>query len=307
MNYALHRGLHRRRPGAALQADLPPGGAAARHDGVASCPSRSRASTAAACTRTCRSRADGKNLFYDAKGEDGLSAIGWNFIDRILANANDICLILNSSVNSYRRLDPHFEAPNQIKASAINRGAMVRIPLGNEKSARVEVRSIAPDANPYLAHLRAAAHGPRGARAGGRRDRDPALAHAVPARQHLRRHPPLQVERRSSPTLLGEDVQAKYAEVKQMSGRPLPEGARLGHQDVRGPVPPRGDEPVFVEQVLTGFGSRESGRQGSRLRVATGPLARRAIGRQLRAGPSKRDRHARGPAVAWATGLPRFR
>ena len=54
-------------------------------------------------------------------------------------------------MNAYRRLDPHFEAPNQIKASAINRGAMVRIPLGNEKSARIEVRSIAPDANPYLA------------------------------------------------------------------------------------------------------------------------------------------------------------
>ncbi len=94
---------------------------------------------------------DGMNLFHDAAGEDGLSAFGWSFIDRILANANDICLILNSSVNAYRRLDPHFEAPNQIKASPINRGAMVRIPLGNERTARIEVRSIAPDANPYLA------------------------------------------------------------------------------------------------------------------------------------------------------------
>ncbi len=28
---------------------------------------------------------------------------------------------------------------------------MVRIPLGNERSARIEVRSVAPDANPYLA------------------------------------------------------------------------------------------------------------------------------------------------------------
>src|SRR5262245_10912485 len=94
---------------------------------------------------------NGKNLFYDPKGEDGLSAPGWDFIDRVLASATDICLILNASVNAYRRLDPHFEAPNQIKASAINRGAMVRIPLGNERSARIEVRSIAPDANPYMA------------------------------------------------------------------------------------------------------------------------------------------------------------
>src|SRR6202012_1065060 len=43
-----------------------------------------------------------------------------------------------------------FEAPNQIKASATDRGSMVRIPIGNEKSSRVEVRSVGPDANPYM-------------------------------------------------------------------------------------------------------------------------------------------------------------
>ncbi len=94
---------------------------------------------------------NGKNLMWEAGGKESLSTFGWDFIYRVLSNALDICLILNSSVNSYRRLDPHFEAPNQIKASAIDRGSMVRIPYGNEKSARVEVRSIAPDANPYLA------------------------------------------------------------------------------------------------------------------------------------------------------------
>ncbi|HMO18879.1 MAG TPA: glutamine synthetase family protein [Oligoflexia bacterium] len=92
----------------------------------------------------------GKNLFYDKSGEDNLSGMAWDFVDRILSNALDICLVLNSSVNSYRRLDPQYEAPNQIMASAVNRTAMVRIPLGNEKSARVEVRTVAPDANPYL-------------------------------------------------------------------------------------------------------------------------------------------------------------
>lgn len=93
---------------------------------------------------------NGVNLFYDANGQDKLSEQGWNFVDRILNNANDLCLILNPSVNSYRRLDPAYEAPNQIKSSAIDRTSMVRIPLGNEKSARIEVRSVAPDANPYL-------------------------------------------------------------------------------------------------------------------------------------------------------------
>jgi glutamine synthetase len=92
----------------------------------------------------------GKNLFWDAKGEEKLSKLGWQFIDRILTHGNDICLLLNSSVNAYRRLDPHFEAPNQIKASPTDRGSMVRIPIGNERSMRVEVRSVAPDASPYM-------------------------------------------------------------------------------------------------------------------------------------------------------------
>jgi len=94
--------------------------------------------------------ASGKNLFWDPKGEEKLSKLGWSFVDRILTHGNDICLLLNASVNAYRRLDPHFEAPNQIKASPVDRGSMIRIPIGNEKSMRVEVRSVSPDANPYL-------------------------------------------------------------------------------------------------------------------------------------------------------------
>jgi glutamine synthetase len=91
-----------------------------------------------------------KNLFWDPKGEEKVSKTAWQFVDRILTHGLDLCLIMNSSVNSYRRLDPHFEAPNQIKASAVDRGSMIRIPIGNEKSSRVEVRSVAPDANPYM-------------------------------------------------------------------------------------------------------------------------------------------------------------
>ncbi len=103
------------------------------------------------------------NLFWDGAGAEGLSAPGWDYVDRILARAQGLCLVLNPSVNAYRRLDPHYEAPNQVKASAIDRGSMVRIPLANHRSARIEVRSIAPDANPYMAIyslLRAGLEGP---------------------------------------------------------------------------------------------------------------------------------------------------
>jgi glutamine synthetase len=92
----------------------------------------------------------GKNIFYDTKGKEGLSKTAWDFIDRLLNHAPEICLILSSSVNAYRRLDPHFEAPNQIKVSPNDRGSMIRIPTGNEKTSRIEIRSVAPDANPYL-------------------------------------------------------------------------------------------------------------------------------------------------------------
>jgi len=92
----------------------------------------------------------GKNQFWDPKGEEKLSKLGWDFTDRILTAGNDICLLLNASVNAYRRLDPHFEAPNQLIASAVDRGSLVRIPLGNERSIRVEVRAVGPDANPYM-------------------------------------------------------------------------------------------------------------------------------------------------------------
>ncbi len=93
----------------------------------------------------------GKNIFHDKKGKDGLSKTGWDFIEKILNRAPELCLIFNSSVNAYRRLDPNFEAPNQIKVSANDRGSMIRIPFGNERTARIEIRSVAPDTNPYMA------------------------------------------------------------------------------------------------------------------------------------------------------------
>jgi len=119
-------------------------------------------------------QAGGRNIFYDLKGEEGLSKTAWDFIMRLLNHAPEICLILNSSVNAYRRLDPHFEAPNQIKVSAIDRGSMIRIPVGNERTARIELRSVAPDANPYLVlytMLKVGLEGKRLEKNGDKRDR----------------------------------------------------------------------------------------------------------------------------------------
>jgi glutamine synthetase len=163
---------------------------------------------------------DGKNLFYDKDGQDNLSQLGWDFVERILANATDICLILNASVNAYRRLDPHYEAPNQIKASAINRGAMVRIPMGNERSTRIEVRSIAPDANPYMAiytFLKTGLEGPRTVENDpDKRSRTRFLPDNIYDALRLFK------ASRFATDLLGEDVQTRFAELKQAQAERCP-------------------------------------------------------------------------------------
>jgi glutamine synthetase len=160
----------------------------------------------------------GKNLFWDPKGEEKLSKMGWAFVDRILSSGNDICLLLNASVNAYRRLDPHFEAPNQIKASAVDRGSMIRIPIGNEKSMRVEVRSVAPDANPYLVMYSIFKTGLDGETA--------KIKNLRQAQRYLpdNIYTALEDFRKSkwTTTLLGEDVKARYADLKQASADRCP-------------------------------------------------------------------------------------
>ncbi len=161
---------------------------------------------------------EGKNIFWDPKGEEKLAAPGWDFVDRILTHGNDICLLLNSSVNAYRRLDPHFEAPNQIKASAVDRGSMIRIPIGNEKSMRVEVRSVAPDANPYLVLYSIFKSGLHGETA--------KIENIRQAQRYLPDNVYTAIENFRNSTwttkLLGEDVKARYADLKQASADRCP-------------------------------------------------------------------------------------
>lgn len=161
---------------------------------------------------------DGKNLMWDPDGEEKISTSGWEFVDRILSAGNDLCLLLNASVNAYRRLDPHFEAPNQIKASATDRGSMVRIPIGNEKSSRVEVRSVGPDANPYMVLYSIFKTG-----------LDGKIAPIEDIRQAERYLPDniytaLEDFRSASWTteILGADVKARYADLKQASADRCP-------------------------------------------------------------------------------------
>jgi len=159
---------------------------------------------------------NGKNIFWDPNGPEKMSAFAWDFVDRILTHGNDICLMLNSSVNAYRRLDPHFEAPNQIKASAVDRGSMIRIPIGNERSARVEVRSVAPDANPYMVLLSVFKTGIEGDKVEGLRDAERYLPDNIyDAMDNF-------MKAEWTDKLLGSDVKKRYAELKQASADRCP-------------------------------------------------------------------------------------
>lgn len=91
---------------------------------------------------------NGSNTFYDAKDPDLLSDTARYFIGGILAHAKSIAAFANPTVNSYKRLIPHYEAPLYIAWGKHNRTSLIRIAA--KQNVDVEVRNGDPSANPYL-------------------------------------------------------------------------------------------------------------------------------------------------------------
>ncbi|MFE8698172.1 type I glutamate--ammonia ligase [Cytobacillus sp. FJAT-53684] len=94
---------------------------------------------------------NGENAFYDPSGALELSETARQFIAGILKHAPSFTAITNPTVNSYKRLVPGYEAPCYVAWSARNRSPLIRIPASRGLGTRVEVRSVDPAANPYLA------------------------------------------------------------------------------------------------------------------------------------------------------------
>jgi glutamine synthetase len=94
---------------------------------------------------------DGKNAFYEPTGDLEMSDTARQFIAGILKHAPSFTAVTNPTVNSYKRLVPGYEAPCYVAWSARNRSPLIRIPASRGLSTRVEVRSVDPAANPYLA------------------------------------------------------------------------------------------------------------------------------------------------------------
>ena len=92
-----------------------------------------------------------ENAFFDPNADLQLSENARHFIAGILKHAPNFTAVTNPTVNSYKRLVPGYEAPCYVAWSAQNRSPLVRIPASRGLSTRVEVRSVDPAANPYMA------------------------------------------------------------------------------------------------------------------------------------------------------------
>lgn len=93
---------------------------------------------------------DGKNIFYDAEGKDGLSEDAYHFVAGLMKHVRGMAAITNPIVNSYKRLVPGFDAPTEISYDRKNRRGMVNIPGTRDENVRISLRSPDPTANPYL-------------------------------------------------------------------------------------------------------------------------------------------------------------
>lgn len=95
--------------------------------------------------------ADGRPLFDDPNGPDGLSRTARHAIAGILRHAPALAAFTNPTINSYKRFGPDTLAPWLIDWGLDNRSAMLRVPPERGSAARLELRLGDATANPYLA------------------------------------------------------------------------------------------------------------------------------------------------------------
>ncbi|MGT2833548.1 type I glutamate--ammonia ligase [Streptococcus halotolerans] len=96
---------------------------------------------------------EGQNAFYDPEDKNGmqLSETAYHFLGGLMKHAYNYTAIMNPTVNSYKRLVPGYEAPVYIAWAGRNRSPLIRVPASRGMSTRLELRSVDPTANPYLA------------------------------------------------------------------------------------------------------------------------------------------------------------
>jgi glutamine synthetase len=92
-----------------------------------------------------------KNVFYDARGRQGMSKLFESYLAGQLAIALEFAPMFWPTVNSYKRLVDGFWAPVKPTWGVDNRTASFRVISGSPKSTRLETRCPGADINPFLA------------------------------------------------------------------------------------------------------------------------------------------------------------
>ena len=218
----------------------------------------------------------GKNLFYDKKGQDGLSTFALE-------------LHQPDPGERQRHLpDPQLERQLVPPARPALRGAEPDQGLGRSTAARWSASRSATRVGAHRGALDRARRQPvpRDLLAVQDRARGPAAATTTTTASGQRTrflpdniYDAIRLFKGSkfAQELLGAEVHEKYAELKLASGRALRQGARRARQAQRDPVPPRGHQPVPLGPVLEAV--RPGPGPGGRGRRANGPpprLRRRA-------------------------------
>ena len=99
---------------------------------------------------------DGKQpVMHDPRGRYGVSALGYHFIAGVLEHLPALLALTCPSVNSYRRLQPHFWSSAFTAWGPDNREAAVRVPStfpsDRAGSTNAELKAADASSNPYLA------------------------------------------------------------------------------------------------------------------------------------------------------------
>lgn len=95
----------------------------------------------------------GRNLFYDEDDPLHLSREGYAWVAGLLHHLHALCALTTPSVNSYRRLRPHFWAGAFACYGRENREAAIRVitPRRGPDAMNIELKTVDNSANPYLA------------------------------------------------------------------------------------------------------------------------------------------------------------
>ncbi len=92
-------------------------------------------------------RKDGRQLFASV---GKITEECGHVIAGILGLARPLCALVAPTVNSYKRLVPHHEAPTRVVWGYANRSAMIRVPFYKGVVKKIEFRLPDPSMNPYI-------------------------------------------------------------------------------------------------------------------------------------------------------------